>query len=202
MSFGNIFGPDAKMLNPTGNINAPKSFGRNLIESIYNRFPVFFFGALTDQINPVVDTTLYCPLKYNIERKIVTTTDAVTEIDFRPITSKHWIVTHAFVSGILGVNNLVRTQIIHKNGTVGIVVAQHDTTFNANIFPIGGMSSGWEATENVWMTQQGIDPVYLSSEDTLRFIVIESVFGAAEVQAAINYLELPENQPFGPIFGK
>lgn len=183
-----------------------QSITRQVINAIFGRTPLFYNAGLGDVISPIVDSSLYYPLVINTafqEQNPVSTGSFV----WSPPTNKHWMVSflntnipHVPPTGV------TIDLILTIPNAINIVLSNNllpaSTTIQP-VFPlIGGFNSEVDVTisptaEPIFLSYTGIKSVYLNSSMSLIVRIVGSA-GGDVLRSQIVYLELPENQPFGP----
>ena len=176
--------------------------GRQVINAIFGRFPLFYNAGLSEEIAPVVDTTLYYPLTntFAFQRQAVT---ALNTFVWQPPTDKHWVISFANAQANLPIITTRVVAEIDGPHQLGIVIVDQSYDGGANsphVMPvIGGISSVLNvvvAANPVFCSYQGIKSIYLGPAESLAISIANATIGGDNF-SFIRYLELPSNQPFG-----
>jgi len=178
------------------------------INAIFRRRSLFYNEGLNDNITPIVDSSLYYPLIPQLKRTVTTGTGVSTLITFKPDSDKHWMVFFADVNVDSVLQDLVIAGglRINNNGNLTIQMVRHfitGITLNSATegFPIIGSKMSYVndtiGADPIQLKYEGTKSVYVSSNMSLIIQGSGSV-SAPQLEASIAYLELPDNQPFGP----
>ncbi len=189
---------------PSGGSN--DGIGRQVINAIFGRNPLFFNAGLGDTIAPIVDTTLFYPLSITtaVQQQSFVGVGATVTFKWTPPVNKHWMVN------FLNVLNPHRNMIGGSYGLFLVIPNLQDITIaggtimqgldSVPIPLIGGQLVGLDATvpaSPFMIRYDGIKSVYLNENMTLQ-IGISGGNNQDITNTQIAYMELPSNQPFGP----
>ena len=205
------------IFNPVDRANTsaqnPQSGGSNwsrtrqVINAIFGRTPLFYNAGLADAIAPIVDTSLYYPLTPLIKLQTVTV-DAFGgfNITWKPDKGKHWMVYACNISNavILAAPAIIVASLVVDNNANSVPLISYQLLektdvnelpiINSKTTTIDQLTTG---TEPIVITFEGFKSLYLSSSMALNIGGLGYTPGNLQ-GSDILFLELPDNQPFGP----